>query len=263
MNLSSSLASAYTEASTPIWARRAPSLFAKAKTRLSSFPRAEKRADHGPFARGIKLWVWIRLKMLAQPALEASSTRDDGMKARKAVCVDSGIAWEMVKPRGEWLILSFLLSISSAKMISDFKVKNRSPPLKKKYQQLGIYQMHWHIASQVSKALYHESKSPYSGQASHRPWAYPWRHYLTFWQEGAFTIWAEKPLRWYDILAIQALALKNSWSKERRLGWDGNSIRQLWSKRVGCFFEKKLFYSAALSVKLPSPHYLLTTRLAS
>lgn len=31
MNLSSSLASAYTEASTPIWARRAPSLFAKAK----------------------------------------------------------------------------------------------------------------------------------------------------------------------------------------------------------------------------------------
>ena len=37
MNLSSSLASAYTEASTPIWARRAPSLFAKAKTRLSSF----------------------------------------------------------------------------------------------------------------------------------------------------------------------------------------------------------------------------------
>ena len=75
----------------------------------------------------------------------------------------------MVKPRGEWLILSFLLSISSAKMISDFKVKNRSPPLKKKYQQLGIYQMHWHIASQVSKALYHESKSPYSGQASHRP----------------------------------------------------------------------------------------------
>jgi len=45
--------------------------------------------------------------MLAQPALEASSTRDDGMKARKEVCVDSGIAWEMVKPRGEWLILSF------------------------------------------------------------------------------------------------------------------------------------------------------------
>ena len=32
--------------------------------------------------------------MLAQPALEASSTRDDGMKARKEVCVDSGIAWE-------------------------------------------------------------------------------------------------------------------------------------------------------------------------
>jgi hypothetical protein len=80
---------------------------------LSNFPRAEKRADHGPFARGISLWVWIRLKMLAQPALEASSTRDDGMKARKEVCVDSGIAWEMVKPREEWLILSFLLSISS------------------------------------------------------------------------------------------------------------------------------------------------------
>ena len=37
MNLSFSLASTYTEASTPIWARRAPSLFAKAKTRLSSF----------------------------------------------------------------------------------------------------------------------------------------------------------------------------------------------------------------------------------
>jgi hypothetical protein len=51
----------------------------------------------------------------------------------------------MVKPRGEWLILSFLLSISSAKMISDFKVKNRSPPLKKKYQQLGIYQMHYEV----------------------------------------------------------------------------------------------------------------------
>ena len=51
--------------------------------------------------------------MLAQPALEASSTRDVGMKAKKEVCVDSGIAREIVKPRGEWLILSFLLSISS------------------------------------------------------------------------------------------------------------------------------------------------------
>jgi hypothetical protein len=51
----------------------------------------------------------------------------------------------MVKLRGEWLILSFLLSISSAKMISDFKVKNRSPPLKKKYQHLGIYQMHYEV----------------------------------------------------------------------------------------------------------------------
>lgn len=132
---------------------------------------------------------------------------------------------------------SFLSSfdfLRYSKMISDFKVKNRSPPLKKKYQLLGIYQMHWHIASQVSKALYHKSKSPYSGQASHRPWAYPWRHHLTFWQEGAFTIWAEGLSHWDDMIAIQALALKNSWSKERRLGWDGNSIRQLWSKRVGC-----------------------------
>ena len=51
--------------------------------------------------------------MLAQPALEASSTRDVGMKAKKEVCVDLGIAREIVKPRGEWLILSFLLSISS------------------------------------------------------------------------------------------------------------------------------------------------------
>lgn len=115
------------------------------------------------------------------------------------------------------MVDSFLSSfdfLRYSKMISDFKVKNRSPPLKKKYQQLGIYQMHWHIASQVSKALYHESKSPYSGQASHRPWAYPWRHYLTFWQEGAFTIWAEGLSHWDDMIAIQALALKTLGQKK-------------------------------------------------
>ena len=117
-------------------------------------------------------------------------------------------------------------------MISDFKVKNRSPPLKKKYQQLGIYQMHWHIASQVSKALYHESnQSPHIRDRpaiDHEPtledttWPSDKKELSRFEQRG------------YDMIAIQALALKNSWSKERRLGWDGNSIRQLWSKRVGC-----------------------------
>lgn len=164
------------------------------------------------------------------------------------------------------MVDSFLSSfdfLRYSKMISDFKVKNRSPPLKKKYQQLGIYQMHWHIASQVSKALYHESKSPYSGQASHRPWAYPWRHYLTFWQEGAFTIWAEGLSHWDDMIpsfGFEKLLVKR---KEIGLGRKLYSSTMIKKSGLRAASSKKLFYSAALSVKLPSPHYLLTTRLAS
>nr|BAA06821.1 ORF76B [Oryza sativa Japonica Group] len=50
MNLSSSLASAYTEASTPIRARRAPSLFAKA---LSSFPCASQLFPGTPHSSAV------------------------------------------------------------------------------------------------------------------------------------------------------------------------------------------------------------------
>lgn len=149
-------------------------------------------------------------------------------------------------------------------MISDFKVKNRSPPLKKKYQQLGIYQMHWHIASQVSKALYHESnQSPHIRDRpaiDHEPTLED-----TTWpsdkKEGAFTIWAEG--LWYDSypsFGFEKLLVKR---KEIGLGRKLYSSTMIKKSGLRAASSKKLFYSAALSVKLPSPHYLLTTRLAS